>query len=223
MISYVLAAPNFAGGRTWKVRLQPVRAGASSTHPCSLDTPLHQRARGRSGDRDSLAGRRDRVRRIRSHVPADRHGAAISVSAQLGSGRHRPDPATLSLLSTAVMGPSSRSDSRDRSAASLSELVRPERSAAAGRAPTARARPEPATTRQAGPHPLPGRDVVDGARRVRRRSGGRAARQEPARQGYRVDLRRRTARRCLGSSGSASRPLRSAPPGDPLASSQLIS
>ena len=102
-----------------------------------------------------------------------------------------PDPATLSLLSTAVMGPSSRSDSRDRSAASLSELVET-RAVSGSWASPDRARATRPGDDEAKPARIPSPDAMSWTRAAAFADDQAAARlaRSLRGQGYRVDLRR---------------------------------
>jgi hypothetical protein len=102
-----------------------------------------------------------------------------------------PDPATLSLLSTAVMDPSSRSDSRDRSAASLSELVET-RAVSGSWASPDRARATRPGDDEARPARIPSPDAMSWTRAAAFADDQAAARlaRSLRGQGYRVDLRR---------------------------------
>ena len=102
-----------------------------------------------------------------------------------------PDPATLSLLSTAVMDPSSRSDSRDRSAASLSELVET-RAVSGSWASPDRARATRPGDDEARPARIPSPDAMSWTRAAAFADDQAAARlaRSLRSQGYRVDLRR---------------------------------
>jgi hypothetical protein len=102
-----------------------------------------------------------------------------------------PDPATLSLLSTAVMDPSSRSDSSDRSAASLSELVET-RAVSGSWASPDRARATRPGDEDAKPARITSTDAVSWTRAAAFADDQAAARlaRSLRGQGYRVDLRR---------------------------------
>lgn len=102
-----------------------------------------------------------------------------------------PDPATLSLLSTAVMDPSSRSDSRDRSAASLSDLVET-RAVSRSWASPDRARATRPGDDEPRPARIPAPDAVSWTRAAAFADDQAAARlaRSLRGQGYRVDLRR---------------------------------
>jgi hypothetical protein len=102
-----------------------------------------------------------------------------------------PDPATLSLLSTAVMDPSSRSDSSNRAAASLSELVET-RAVSGSWASPDRARATRPGDDEAKPARIPSPDAISWTRAAAFADDQAAARlaRSLRGQGYRVDLRR---------------------------------